>query len=396
MPLPTAGCSALTAEHRLKLGMIGGGEGAFIGAVHRMAARIDDKWTLVAGAFSSDAARSRAFGQSLGLPNDRCYGDWKAMAKAEAARPDGIDAVAIVTPNNRHHAPARAFLDAGIAVICDKPLTTTLADALDLADAVKRTNLPFVLTHNYSGYAMARQARAMIADGALGSIRVVQAEYAQDWLARDLSGNKQADWRGDPERAGPGGALGDIATHAYHLATFVTGARANSISAELSRFVPDRKLDDDVQIRLRWTNGARGQLWASQVAIGAANGLRLRVYGDAASLEWSQEEPDLLRFTKLGEPPQILRRGGPHLSMAAAAATRIPAGHPEGYLEGFAQIYADAAELIRAHKEKRAANTNTASLPGIADGVDGVRFIEAAVRSAAADGKWISLSEGPR
>jgi len=372
--------------------MIGGGEGAFIGAVHRMAARIDDRWTLVAGAFSNDAQRSHAFGQSLGLADDRCYGDWKAMAKAEASRPDGIEAVAIVTPNNMHHAPARAFLEAGIAVICDKPLTTNIADALDLQEAVKRSGLPFVLTHNYSGYAMVRQARAMMADGALGKIRVVQAEYAQDWLARDLSGNKQADWRSDPDRAGPGGALGDIATHAYHLSCFVTGSRADAVSAEASRFVPGRKLDDDVQISLRWANGARGQLWASQVAIGAANGLRLRVYGDAASLEWAQEDPDMLRFTKLGEPPQILRRGGPHLSAAANAATRIPAGHPEGYLEGFAQIYADAAELVRAHKEKRAPNDAVAGLPGIADGVNGVRFIEAAVRSAAADGHWTSLN----
>ena len=384
----------MTAERRLQLGMVGGGEGAFIGAVHRMAARIDDKWALVAGTFSRDAARSREFGQSLGLADDRCYGDWNAMAKTEASRSDRIDAVAIVTPNNMHHAPARAFLDAGIAVICDKPLTTNLSDALDLQDAVKRTNLPFVLTHNYSGYAMVRQARAMVAEGTLGAIRVVQAEYAQDWLACDLSGNKQADWRGDPERAGPGGALGDIATHAYHLSTFVTGMRADSISAETSRFVPGRKLDDDVQIRLRWTNGARGQLWASQVAIGAANGLRLRVYGDAASLEWSQEEPDLLRFTKLGEPPQTLRRGGPHLSVAARAATRIPAGHPEGYLEGFAQIYADAAEAVRAHKEKRGVSANVMGLPGIEDGVDGMRFIDSAVKSVASDGRWVSMREG--
>jgi predicted dehydrogenase len=347
---------------------------------------------LVAGAFSSDAARSRAFGRSLGLAEDRSYGDWTQMAQAEAQRPDRIDAVAIVTPNHMHHDPARAFLDAGIAVICDKPLTTNLADAIDLADAVKRTGLPFVLTHNYSGYAMVRQARAMVADGALGAIRVVQAEYAQDWLARDLPGNKQADWRGDPDRAGPGGALGDIATHAYHLSTFVTGAHADTVSAETSRFVPGRRLDDDVQIRLRWADGARGQLWASQVAIGAANGLRLRVYGETGSLEWSQEEPDLLRYSRLGEPSQILRRGGPGLAAPAIAATRLPAGHPEGYLEGFAQIYTDAAELVRAHKEKRAANANVASLPGVIDGVDGMRFIEAAVRSAAADGRWVALN----
>ncbi|MBS0411929.1 MAG: Gfo/Idh/MocA family oxidoreductase, partial [Proteobacteria bacterium] len=364
------------------------------GGVHRMAARLDDRWTLAAGAFSSDAARSQAFGRSLGLDEGRWYGDWRAMATAESARPDPIDAVAIVTPNHMHHAPARAFLEAGIAVICDKPLTTTLADALDLAEAVKRTGLPFVLTHNYSGYAMVRQMRAMAADGTLGAIRVVQAEYAQDWLATDQSGNKQADWRGDPERAGGGGALGDIATHAYHLATFVTGQTAEAISAETSRFVPGRRLDDDVQIRLRWANGARGQLWASQVAIGLANGLRLRVYGDKAAVEWAQEEPDLLRFARLGEAPQILRRGGPGLSAAAQAATRIPAGHPEGYLEGFAQIYADAADLIGAHKAGRPVPAKV--LPGVNDGVDGMRFIQAALASAAADGRWTLLNEGAR
>ncbi len=371
---------------RLMLGMVGGGDGAFIGGVHRMAARLDDRWTLVAGAFSSDTARSQAFGRSLGLADERSYGDWQAMARAEAARSDRIDAVAIVTPNHLHHAPAKAFLEAGIAVICDKPLTTTLAYALDLAAAVETSGKPFVLTHNYSGYAMVRQMRSMVTDGLLGALRVVQAEYAQDWLASDLAGNKQADWRGDPARAGAGGALGDIATHAYHLATFVAGETAQAISAETSRFVPGRLLDDDVQIRLRWAGAARGQLWASQVAVGVANGLRLRIYGEKAALEWSQEEPDLLRYTRLGEPPQLLRRGGPGLSPSAQAATRIPAGHPEGYLEGFAQIYADAADLI--------GGGSAPMLPGIQDGVDGMRFIEAAVASAAADGRWIALNGG--
>lgn len=384
----------MTGDTRLRLGMVGGGEGAFIGGVHRMAARIDDRWTLVAGAFSSDAARSQAFGRALGLAQERCYGDWRAMAQAEAARADRIDAVAIVTPNHMHAAPARAFLEAGIAVICDKPLTTSLAEALDLAAVARAARAPFVLTHNYSGYAMVRQARAMVADGALGAIRVVQAEYAQDWLARDLSGNKQADWRGDPARAGAGGALGDIATHAYHLATYVTGAPADEVSAETSRFVSGRLLDDDVQIALRWASGARGQLWASQVAIGAANALRLRVYGENASLDWLQEEPDLLRYARLGEAPQVLRRGGPGLSAAANAATRIPAGHPEGYLEGFAQIYADAAGVIAAHKAGAKAPAH--ALPGIEDGVDGMRFIDAAVRSAAEDGRWMKLREGAR
>lgn len=376
---------------RLSLGMIGGGEGAFIGGVHRMAARLDDRWTLVAGAFSGDAGRSRAFGQELGLSDERCYGDWRAMAQAEATRPDRIDAVAIVTPNHLHHGPAKAFLEAGIAVICDKPLTTGLADALDLADTVARTGAPFVLTHNYSGYAMVRQMRAMVAAGTLGAIRVVQAEYAQDWLATALPGNKQADWRGDPAQAGPGGALGDIATHAYHLATYVVGAAADQVSAETSRFVAGRRLDDDVQLRLRWASGARGQLWASQVAVGAANGLRLRIYGETGGLEWSQEDPDFLRYTALGQPPQILRRGGPGLSAAAQAATRIPAGHPEGYLEGFAQIYADAADLVAAHKAGRPAPAT--HLPGVTAGVEGVRFIEASVRSAAADGRWTALGD---
>jgi len=373
--------------------MVGGGEGAFIGAVHRMAARLDDRWSLVAGAFSSDPERSRAFGLGLGLDPDRSYGDFAEMARAEAARPDGIDAVAIVTPNAAHFAPARAFLEAGVAVICDKPLTTGMQEARALSDLVARTGLPFVLTHNYSGYPMVRHARDLVARGVLGPIRVVQAEYAQDWLARDLPGNRQADWRGDPERAGPGGALGDIATHAFHLASFVTGETPSAVSAETSRFVAGRPLDDDVQVRLRWAGGARGQLWASQVAIGASNGLRLRVIGADAALDWSQEDPDYLRFARLGEAPQVLRRGGPGLSPAAEAATRLPAGHPEGYLEGFAQIYADAADLILAHRAGQAPPDRLAGLPGVREGVEGVAFITAAVRSAASDGAWISLTE---
>lgn len=383
----------MTAERRLRLGMVGGGEGAFIGAVHRMAARLDDRWTLVAGAFSSDPERSRAFGLGLGLDPDRSYGDFAGMARAEAARPDGIDAVAIVTPNAAHFAPARAFLEAGIAVICDKPLTTGMPEARALSDLVARTGLPFVLTHNYSGYPMVRHARDLVARGVLGPIRVVQAEYAQDWLARDLPGNRQAGWRGDPDRAGPGGALGDIATHAFHLAAFVTGETPSAVSAETSRFVAGRRLDDDVQVRLRWAGGARGQLWASQVAIGASNGLRLRVIGADASLDWSQEDPDYLRFARLGEAPQVLRRGGPGLSPAAGDATRLPAGHPEGYLEGFAQIYADAADLILAHRAGQTPPDRLTGLPGVREGVEGVAFITAAVRSAAADGAWISLSE---
>jgi len=371
--------------------MVGGGEGAFIGAVHRMAARLDGHWDLVAGAFQSDPAKSVAFGRSLGIEESRAYPDFRTMATREAGRQDRIDAVAIVTPNAAHHPAARVFLDAGIAVICDKPMTISREEADDLAQAVSRTGLPFILTHNYSGYPMIRQARAMVEAGELGAIRIVQAEYAQDWLATELPGNKQADWRGDPARAGPGGALGDIATHAFQLAEFVTGLKALSLAADLSSFVAGRKVDDNVNVLLR-LGDARGMLWASQVAVGATNGLRLRLFGEDAGLEWAQEEPDLLRFAPLGEAPRILRRGGPGLSADAAAATRLPAGHPEGYLEGFAQIYADAAELVSAHRDGRAPDALASLVPGVQDGVEGVAFIEAVVKSHAADGAWTGIS----
>jgi predicted dehydrogenase len=313
------------------------------------------------------------------------------MASSEAARSDRIDAVSIVTPNSTHHAIARTFLDASFSVICDKPMTTSMKHAADLADVVKRTGLPFVLTHNYSGYPMVRQARAMIEAGDLGAIRTVQAEYAQDWLATDLSGNKQADWRGDPAKAGPGGALGDIATHAFQLAEFVTGLETSALAADLSSFVPGRKVDDNAHMMLRFGGAAKGMLWASQVATGAVNGLKLRVHGERGGLEWAQETPEELRFTPLGEPPRIYRRGGPGVSASAAHATRIPAGHPEGYLEGFAQIYSDAAELVRAHSEKREPSAFARLAPGIADGVRGVKFIEAAVASSGNNGAWTAL-----
>lgn len=382
----------MTLRRRLQLGMVGGGEGAFIGGVHRMAARIDDKWDLVAGNFQSDPQKSIAFGRNLGLADDRCYGDFRAMAASEAARPDRIDAVSIVTPNSTHHAIAREFLNAGIAVICDKPMTTTVKHAEDLADVVKRTGLPFVLTHNYSGYPMVRDARAMIAAGDLGAIRIVQVEYAQDWLATDLTGNKQADWRGDPSRAGPGGALGDIATHAFQLAEFVSGLTAERLAADLSTFVPGRKVDDNVNILLRFPDAARGMLWASQVATGSVNALRLRIHGEKGGLDWAQETPEELRFTPLGEAPRVYRRGGPGVSTAAQRATRIPGGHPEGYLEAFAQIYTDAAELVGAHRERRLADPLASTVPGIDAGVRGVRFIDAAIRSSSNDGAWTAIA----
>ena len=376
---------------RLRLGMVGGGEGAFIGGVHRMAARLDGHWDLVAGNFQSDPQKSVAFGLSQGLAADRAYADFRTMAASEAKRADRIDAVAIVTPNSTHHAIAREFLLAGIPVICDKPMTITLRHAEDLANVVNETGLPFILTHNYSGYPMARQARAMAEAGELGVIRIVQVEYAQDWLATDQSGNKQADWRGDPAKAGPGGALGDIATHAFQLTEFVTGLKAETISGDLSTFVPGRKVDDNVNVMLRFGGAAKGMLWASQVATGSANGLKLRVFGDKGGLEWSQETPETLLFAPIGEQPRVIRRGGAGVSASAAHATRIPGGHPEGYLEGFAQIYSDAAELIRAHQEKRAPNAFAKLAPGVADGVRGVKFIEAAIASSNNNGAWTPL-----
>ncbi|RZO75974.1 MAG: Gfo/Idh/MocA family oxidoreductase, partial [OM182 bacterium] len=287
--------------------MVGGGIGAFIGDVHRMAARLDDRYELVAGAFSSDPARTKESAAEFGVAEDRAYKDFTTMVREERARADGIEAVAIVTPNHLHHAPAREFLDAGIHVICDKPLTASLEDARELQALVKESDLLFAVTYNYSGYPMVRQAREMIGDGALGDIRVVQVEYPQDWLSTDLetSGQKQAAWRTDPKQAGAGGSIGDIGTHAFHLTEFVTGLEVTSLLADLHAFVPGRQLDDNAQMLLRFSNGARGSLWASQVAVGHENGLRIRVYGEQASLEWFQEQPNQLRYSVLGETPRV-------------------------------------------------------------------------------------------
>jgi predicted dehydrogenase len=386
---------------RLRLGMVGGGEGAFIGAVHRMAARLDDQFELVAGALSSDPERARRSAAALHIAPDRAYADFASMASREVARPDGIDAVAIVTPNHVHHAAAAAFLRAGIPVICDKPMTATLEEALDLAALVRQEGSLFALTHNYSGYPMVRQARDMVQAGQLGRIRVVQVEYPQDWLSTAVEdgGNKQASWRTDPARSGPGGALGDIGTHAFHLAEFVSGLQVEAVAADLSSFVAGRRLDDNAGVLLRLSGGARGMLWASQVAAGQANALRLRVYGDEAGLEWEQEQPDLLRFARLGAPPELLRRGGPALGEAATHASRIPGGHPEGYLEAFAQLYRDFAEHCRAKQEGRAPAPASLLLPGVEAGLRGVAFVDAAVRSARHDSAWTILSSeaaGPR
>ena len=376
---------------RLRLGMVGGGAGAFIGAVHRIAARLDGRWELVAGAFSSDPLKARSSAAEFGIAADRAYASFAEMAAAEPRRPDRIDAVAIVTPNHLHHAPAKAFLEAGIHVICDKPLTTSVDDALDLAETVKRTGLVFGVAHAYTGYPMVRQARAMVAAGALGSVRVVQVEYAQDWLATALesTGQKQAEWRTDPARSGPAGCVGDIGTHAYHLVRFVSGLRCSELAAELSTFVAGRRLDDNVQVLLRFANGARGTLWASQVAPGNQNNLRLRLYGEKAGIEWHQENPNHLLLTPLGEAPRLIRRASAGASAVAAHASRVPAGHPEGYLEAFAQLYVDLSEQIAAHRERREPDPASLLMPGIDDGVEGVNFIAAVLESARRNAAWV-------
>jgi predicted dehydrogenase len=378
---------------RIRLGMVGGGQGAFIGAVHRLAARMDDQYDFVAGALSSDKTRARISGEELGLAPDRIYSDFREMAKREAKRNDGIEAVSIVTPNHLHFPVSKAFMEAGIHVICDKPLVHTSREAKALIELEKKTGLIFALTHNYSGYPMIRQAREMVEAGALGEIRVVQSEYPQDWLTTKLEdeGHKQAGWRTDPKITGIGGCVGDIGTHAYQLACFVSGLMLDSLSADLSTFVKGRKVDDNVHIMLRFKGGAKGMLWASQVAPGNENGLRLRVYGTKGGLDWTQADPNYLWFTPFGEPKQLITRGGAGSGAAAARVTRVPPGHPEGYLEGFANIYAEVARAIKAKRDGRKSWDKDVQFPGLEDGAKGVAFIEAAVKSSKGNGKWVKV-----
>ena len=380
------------APRRIRLGMVGGGEGAFIGGVHRIAARLDDHYQLVAGALASTAPKAKRSGRALGLADDRSYGDFATMATAEAARADGIEVVAIVTPNHLHVPVAEAFLNAGIHVICDKPLATIAKDARRLQSLAAKRGLVFAVTYNYTGYPMVRQARQMVREGLLGDIRVVQVEYAQDWLTDKLeaTGQKQADWRTDPARSGAGGCVGDIGTHAYQLAGYVSGLAASELCAELSTFVEGRRLDN-VQVMLRFTGGARGALWASQVAPGNENNLRLRVYGSKGGLAWHQEQPNQLQWSPFGQPTQTISRATGAANTDAARVTRIPAGHPEGYLEAFATLYGEIAQAIRAARPGGAKADAAMQFPGLVDGVRGVEFIEAAVASSARGGRWLKL-----
>ncbi len=380
---------------RLRVGMVGGGRDAFIGAVHRLAIRLDDRIQLVAGALSSDPERARLSAADIGIAADRAYSSYQEMARAEAARADGIEAVVIVTPNHLHAPVAKAFLEAGIDVICDKPLSATLAQAEELAAVAAKSGLVFAVTFNNTGYAMVREARSLIASGALGKIRIIRADYIQDWLTLpiDADGQKQAEWRTDPERAGRAACLADIGVHAFNLARFVTDMVPNEVAADLTTFVPGRRLDDNAHVMMRYAGGARGVLVASQVSPGNYNRLSLKVYGEKAGLEWFAHEPEVLRFSPFGEPTRILTRGGPGVGAAAASVSRMPAEHPEGYVEGFANLYRDAAALIVARRAGRTPDPAlVAAVPSIHDGLAGMRFIEAAVDSHENGGTWTTLA----
>ena len=368
-----------------RFGMVGGGEGAFIGQVHRLAAEMDGAARLVCGAFASDADRSRRSGREIyGLPETRCYGDYAEMFAAEAARPmdERMQFVVIATPNHVHVPVAEAALDAGFSVICDKPLALSLAEAEALAEKLSASSRLFAITHNYAGYPMIREARALVAAGAFGRIRRVSCEYLQGWLAHEVADSKQAAWRTDPERAGAAGCFGDIGSHAENLVSYVTGLEIDELCADLSTFVDGRALDDDGNVLLRFAGGARGVISASQIAVGKENDLVLQVYGEHGGCEWRQSDANSLLVRWLDSPPEVRRTGGPGLSASAQAAARIPAGHPEGYLEAFANVYKGFYERLAG---------GDGDCPDIVDGVRGMRFIERVVASSAQGGVWLAF-----
>jgi len=381
-------------NRKLRFGMIGGGRGAFIGAVHRIAAAMDGQAELVAGAFSSDPARSKASGADLFLDPARVYGSYSAMAKAEARMPaeERLDFVVIVTPNHQHFPPAKLFLEAGFNVVCDKPVTFNLAEAKALRAVVRRTGKIFALTHNYTGNPMVKQARDMVRAGELGEIRKVVAEYPQGWLSTLLerTGQKQAGWRTDPKRSGAAGCIGDIGTHAENLARYITGLHIDSLCADLTTFVKGRKLDDDGNILVRFKGGAKGIIHASQISVGDENALNIRVYGTKAALEWHQEHPNELVVKYPDRPREIWRRGNGYVSPHTARFTRIPAGHPEGYLEAFGNIYRETFRAIAAEALGRRAPKNL-DFPTIDDGVEGMAFIETVVKSSKRGAKWVKM-----
>lgn len=382
-------------KQKLRMGMVGGGIGAFIGGVHRMAAALDGEIDLVCGAFSSDPEKSKASGAQLGLPPERVYGSFEEMIKQEKKlRPEKrMQFVSIVTPNHMHFAPAKMALENGFHVICDKPLAFNLKEALTLEKVVQKTGMLFALTHNYTGYPMVKQARMMIRHGELGAIRKVVVEYPQGWLSTHLeaSGQKQAAWRTDPARSGIAGAMGDIGTHAENLAEYITGLKISELCADISTFVPGRLLDDDGNVLLHFENGAKGILHASQISAGEENNLNIRVYGEKGGLEWRQMEPNTLVVKWLDKPTQLYRTGVGQLYAEAQAHTRIPAGHPEGYLEAFANIYRNFALCVRARVEGKTPDPVYADFPTVEDGVRGMQFIERVIGSGKSAKKWIKF-----
>ena len=380
---------------KIRMGMVGGGRDAFIGAVHRMAANLDGQIELVCGAFSSDAEKSRLSGQDLFLPANRVYANFAEMIAQEAKLPAEIrmDFVSIVTPNHVHYAPAKMALEHGFHVVCDKPLVLDMSEALHLQAVVEKTGLIFALTHTYAGYPMVKQAKAMIAHGELGNIRKVVVEYPQGWLSTKLedSNQKQASWRSDPARSGMGGCVGDIGTHAEHLAEYITGLKITAICADVSSIVEGRLLDDDCSVLLRFENNARGILSASQISAGEENNLKIRVYGEMGGLEWSQMEPNSLIHKTLDSSMRVLRTGVGNLYPIAQAHTRIPAGHPEGYIEAFGNIYRNVAKCIQARLEGKEPEAHYLDFPTIEEGVRGMKFIELVVTSGKSDEKWLSF-----
>ncbi|MBO6574667.1 MAG: Gfo/Idh/MocA family oxidoreductase [Rhodothermales bacterium] len=383
-------------NRKLRYGMVGGGPGAFIGAVHRMAAALDGEMELVAGAFSSNPEKSQAQGKALHLDPSRVYGTFAEMAKQEAARDDGIDFVSIVTPNHVHFPAAKAFIEAGIHVVCDKPMTNTLEDAEELCRLVAKHRVVFALTHNYTGYPMVKQARAMVADGSLGTLRKVVVEYPQGWLSEliEAEGQKQAAWRTDPTRAGVSSAMGDIGSHAENLARYITGLDMAEMHADLGTVVEGRLLEDDGNVLVHYDQGVRGILYASQISVGEENNLRIRVYGSKASLEWKQEHPNWLHVRYQDRPEEVFKRGNPYLSESAAHATRIPSGHPEAFLEAFANIYRNAGRTIAARIAGEEPNPLDLDFPTVQDGARGVHFIHTAVKSSR-ERAWVDASYSP-
>ena len=381
----------MTGQRKLRMGMVGGGPGAFIGPVHRIAAELDGKIELVAGAFSQSAERSRQAGEAYKIEPGRAYGDYKSMLESERKRQDPIDFVAIVTPNHLHLPVALAALTAGFPVMSDKPATATYQEALELEKAVAKSGLPYGLTHTYAGYALVREARAICASGALGKIRKVAVEYLQGWLANPIeaTGQKQASWRSDPAQSGLGGCIGDIGVHAFHLTEYVTGLKVSGVNASLLSVVEGRKLDDDCTALLRMDNNVQGVLMTSQIAAGEGNGLRLRVYGEKGSLDWRQEDPNRLRVKWLDGPEEIRHAAGSYLSNDARAVTRLPGGHPEGYLEAFAVLYREFADVLLSW-QRSGKSEIPQTLPGIEAGVRGMRFIDRAIDSSKRE-SWVEF-----